>query len=415
MVASEHRPPRLYWIWLAGTGASALGTQMLVFGLVWHAALSGPGTAAAVLSAQVVPRVLLTLHGGALSDRVGALPVMAVANTVLCAVALTGAVVMSGTGPGAVAMIVIALALGTVDAVDIPASASVPKLLVSSTALGRAMAARQVLLHGSVLCGPPLGGAAITVLGLPSLYGAGAACYLVTVIVLCWVRSRARSASSTGPGRGLNRQVRQGVAVVFGTPLLRAVVLLTGAFAMFVIPFSPLVVPVVSAARGWDAVATGAAAGSFGAGMACVTALVLWRGTASRAGAVAAWGMITAAAGIAATAAAPGPAALCLMSLVVGLGTGVFSTHAGPLFLLACPREVVGRAQAVVTLAQWLPLLWANPLIGLIAQARSVTFLLVVWGAGAGVAGMAALFARPLRAAVPNHRARPPEHEGKTG
>jgi len=51
------------------------------------------------------------------------------------------------------------------------------------------------------------------------------------------------------------------VAVVFGTPLLRAVVLLTGAFAMFVIPFSPLLVPVVSAARGWDAVATGMAAG----------------------------------------------------------------------------------------------------------------------------------------------------------
>ncbi|WP_304455831.1 MFS transporter [Nocardiopsis sp. YSL2] len=413
MVVNAHRPPRLYWAWLAGTGVSALGTQMLVFGLVWHAALVSPGLAAAVLSAQVVPRVLLTLHGGALSDRLGALPVMVVANTILCVVALMGVVAMSAAAPGPIVMVVIALALGTVDAVDIPASASVPKLLVASTAMGRAMAARQVVLQGAVLCGPPLGGVAITVLGLPATYGAGTAGYLVLIIVLCFVRSRTRPMPSADAGQGLNRQVRQGVAVVFGTPLLRAVVLLTGAFAMFVIPFSPLLVPVVSAARGWGAVTTGTAAGAFGAGMACVTLVVLWRGAASRAGAVAVAGMLIAAVGVGAAAAAPGPVAFCLVSVLVGLGTGVFSTHVGPLFMVACPREAVGRAQAVVTLAQWLPLLWANPLIGLLAQTHSVTVLLVLWGAGAAAAGVAALFARPFRAAVLAQETRPPEHKGK--
>lgn len=415
MTESEHDLPRLYWVWLAGTGATALGTQMLVFGLVWHAALLSPGMAAAVLSAQVVPRVLLTLHGGALSDGVGALPVMVVANTILCVLAVTGAVVMSVVDPGPVIMVVIALALGTVDAVDIPASASVPKLLVASAAMGRAMAARQVVLQGAVLCGPPLGGVAITVLGLPATYGAGAAGYLVMVIVLCFVRSRTRPAPSTGSGQGLNRQVGQGVAVVFGTPLLRAVVLLTGAFAMFVIPFSPLLVPVVSAGRGWGVAATGMAAGAFGAGMACVTVVVLWRGAASRAGAAAVSGMIIAGVGVAAAASSPGPMVFCLVSLIVGLGTGVFSTHVGPLFMVACPRETVGRAQAVVILAQWLPLLLANPLIGLIAQTRSVTVLLVLWGAGAGAAGVAALFVRPFRAAVLVGETRQSDSERETG
>ncbi|WP_017602377.1 MFS transporter [Nocardiopsis lucentensis] len=415
MVASEHRPPRLYWAWLAGTGVSALGTQMLVFGLVWHAALVGPGMAAAVLSAQVVPRVLLTLHGGALGDRVGALPVMVGANTILCVVALTGVLVMSAADPGPLVMVVIALALGTVDAVDVPASGSVPKLLVASAAMGRATAARQIVLQGAVLCGPPLAGAAITVLGLPATYGAGAAGYLVMVIVLCFVRSRTRSAPRTGAGSSLNRQVAQGMAVVFGTPLLRAVVLLTGAFAMFVIPFCPLLVPVVSAARGWDASATGTAAGAFGAGMACVTAVVLWRGAAPRAGAAAVLGMITAGVGVAATAAASGPMVFCLVSLIVGLGTGVFSTHVGPLFMVACPREAIGRAQAVVTLAQWLPLLWANPLIGLTAQTHSVTVLLVLWGVGAGATGMAALGTRPFRVAVLARETRHPEREGEIG
>ncbi|NYE47515.1 MFS family permease [Spinactinospora alkalitolerans] len=128
---------------------------MLVFGLVWHAALVSPTLAATVLSAQVVPRVLLTLHGGALSDRIGAFRVMIAANTTLCALAATGAFAMMVTVPGANTLVVIAVALGAVDAFNIPASASVPKLLVDAHALGRAIAARQMLTQGAVLCGPP--------------------------------------------------------------------------------------------------------------------------------------------------------------------------------------------------------------------------------------------------------------------
>ncbi|WP_150245578.1 hypothetical protein [Nocardiopsis quinghaiensis] len=160
---------------------------------------------------------------------------------------------------------------------------------------------------------------------------------------------------------------------------------------------------------------TGTAAGAFGIGMACATAAVLWRGTAPRAGLAAAWGMITAGAGIAAAAAAPGATLFCLVSLIVGLGTGVFSTHAGPLFMAACPREAVGRAQAVVTLAQWLPLLWANPLIGVLAQTYPVTALLLLWGGGAGTAGTAALCARPFRTAILPRHTPEPEPERKTG
>ncbi len=73
---------------------------MLVFGLVWHAALVSPTLTATVLSAQVIPRVLLTLHGGALSDRIGAFPVMIGANMILCAVAATGAFAMMVTFQG---------------------------------------------------------------------------------------------------------------------------------------------------------------------------------------------------------------------------------------------------------------------------------------------------------------------------
>ncbi|GAA3740376.1 hypothetical protein HDA32_002636 [Spinactinospora alkalitolerans] len=188
--------------------------------------------------------------------------------------------------------------------------------------------------------------------------------------------------------------------MVFTTPLLRAIVLLTGAFAMFMVPFSPLLVPLVSTERGWDPLTTGMGAGAYGVGMACVTVCVLWRGAAERAGLSASVGMLTAGMAIAAAAAIPEPSVFWFSALVAGLGTGVFSTHVGPLFVAGSPREAIGRAQAVVTFAQWSPLLLANPLIGFLAQNHTAAAALVLWGAGAAAAGVAALCTHRFRVAV---------------
>ncbi|MGW8526818.1 hypothetical protein [Nocardiopsis sp. NPDC055824] len=129
----------------------------------------------------------------------------------------------------------------------------------------------------------------------------------------------------------------------------------------------------------------------------------------------AALGMVTAGAGIAVAAFAPGPVAFCLVSSLVGLGTGVFSTHVGPLFMAACPSGAVGRAHAVLTLAQWLPLLVANPVIGVLARAHPVSVLLLLWGAGACAAGAAALGTRAFRTAVLSGGTRRGEQEPETG
>ncbi|CAM3806624.1 MFS transporter [Nocardiopsis gilva] len=294
----------------------------------------------------------------------------------------------------------IAVALGTVDAFNIPASASVPKLLVDAHVLGRAMAARQILTQGAMLCGPPLGGAAIAIVGLSATFWAGAVSYLGMLVVLWRVRSKATLTVTAAQSATLSRQVGQGLLMVFTTPLLRAIVLLTGAFAMFIVPFSPPLVPLVSTERGWDAMTTGVAAGAYGVGMACVTVCVLWRGTAERAGLSASVGMLTAGMAIAATAAAPEPLVFWFSALVAGLGTGVFSTHVGPLFVAASPREAIGRVQAVVAFAQWLPLLLANPLIGFLAQRHTAAVALVLWGSGAAVAGVVALYTPRFRGAV---------------
>jgi hypothetical protein len=51
-------------------------------------------------------------------------------------------------------------------------------------------------------------------------------------------------------------------------------------------------------------------------------------------------------------------------SAIAGLGTGLFSTRIGPLVLRSAPEEFTSRMQAINVLAQALPLLATNNLLG---------------------------------------------------
>ena len=132
-------PPR-FWTWLAAAALAQLGTQALAFGTTWAAAGSGPGTAAVVLSATVLPRVVLALPGGAVADRVGAWRVLAAGYVAVLAVALALAVATHRAGPLPAVLVAAALALGVVDAATLPAAGALPRLLVPAAQLARVQA-----------------------------------------------------------------------------------------------------------------------------------------------------------------------------------------------------------------------------------------------------------------------------------
>ena len=69
-----------FWLWLAGAGLSLLGTQVLAFGMAWAAASLSGTLAGLVLTAIVLPRVLLLLVGGAVADRAGPFRVLLVGD-----------------------------------------------------------------------------------------------------------------------------------------------------------------------------------------------------------------------------------------------------------------------------------------------------------------------------------------------
>ncbi|TFV56157.1 hypothetical protein E4P41_16055 [Geodermatophilus sp. DF01-2] len=106
--------PGRFWTWLAAATLAHLGTQALAFATTWSAAAHGSGTAAAVLTATVLPRVALALPGGAVADRVGAWRVLVAGDAavlvLVLALVLAAAVVRSGPAPGV--LVAAALALG---------------------------------------------------------------------------------------------------------------------------------------------------------------------------------------------------------------------------------------------------------------------------------------------------------------
>ncbi|MET7507654.1 hypothetical protein [Streptomyces albidoflavus] len=68
--------PRPYLLWLAGILASLAGNAVFFFALGWAAGAHGGAVAGLVLSAVTLPRVLLLLVGGVVSDRFSARSVL---------------------------------------------------------------------------------------------------------------------------------------------------------------------------------------------------------------------------------------------------------------------------------------------------------------------------------------------------
>ncbi|WP_216592418.1 hypothetical protein [Verrucosispora sioxanthis] len=146
MAASGDRAmvPGTYWAWLGGTALSLVGVQAMAFAMAWAAAGQGARFAALVPTAIVLPRVLLLLVGGAVADRVGAWLVLIASNAAMIVVTVALAAAAWSTLDLRLPLLLTALAIGTVDAFQLPSSGSMPRRLVPPDVLARAMSARQL-------------------------------------------------------------------------------------------------------------------------------------------------------------------------------------------------------------------------------------------------------------------------------
>lgn len=239
---------RLVWF---GESISVLGDQFHMIALSWLVlGLTGSGLAlGAILVAAAIPRGIFLLLGGVLSDRISPRD-LALASNVLRAVVTT---IVAGLVLGAQVQIwQLALAgvvFGTVDAVFLPAINTLVPRLIPSDRLPAANALMQGTAQLMTTVGPAVAGIAIAVIGVGAAFAIDAVSFAIAAFALWLVRSgstpgRFESSPEAMPSEpsadvvtanppatepSVLASLVQGIRVVLGDPVMRAIVIVSTA------------------------------------------------------------------------------------------------------------------------------------------------------------------------------------------
>lgn len=239
-----------------GTQSSGIAYPLLVLAVTHSAADAG-----IVGFVRGVPRFLLAPAGGLMADRHRRRPLMIGADLVrFAAMGTLAALLVLGT-PAYWAIASVALVEGAAGAFFVPAQAGALRAVVPARQLPAASSAesgRQAVVQ---LVGPPLGGALFGLArALPFLVDAVS--YLLSTASLAAMRTPFEQPRQPDRQRP-SRQLREGLAFLWGQPFLRATTLLFG-LANFIVPGLLLALVVVGRRQGLSAGAISALVAAFG-------------------------------------------------------------------------------------------------------------------------------------------------------
>jgi MFS family permease len=212
---------RLLWI---GESISLLGDQFYMVALPWLVLqLTGSGIAVgAILAVAGIPRALLMLVGGVLTDRLSPRVLMLLSNgSRVVITALLTLLVITNTIQVWM-LFVFSLAFGVVDAFFHPAYMAMIPMIVEENNLG----AGNAMLQGTSLLvsavGPGIGGVLVKTFGTALSFFLDTLSFVVATLALL-VMNPAQIVKPVAKARpaGMIAEIREAVAYMFGDDLLR--------------------------------------------------------------------------------------------------------------------------------------------------------------------------------------------------
>jgi MFS transporter, DHA1 family, tetracycline resistance protein len=334
-------------------GAHAIAATLGTYAAGRHASLVELGVLLALYDGA---EVLLKPIFGALADRVGARPILLGG---LLAFAAASAVYVAAGQPDALAAT--RLAQGAAAAAFSPAASALVARLSPDRQHGRWFGSYGAWKGLGYTLGPLLGGALVTVGGFPLLY---ATLTGLALAVAGWAAATVPAAPPVPRARetllGLARRLRQPCFV-------QPTVALAAATAALSVGVGFL--PVRGATAGLSPLATGAAVSLLAASAALVQPRAgraydtgRLSGTAGTAG-----GLTLAAAGFAIAALLPGPAALSIAALTIGIGTGIITPLGFAALAAAAPPGRLGQTMGAAEVGRELGDAGGPLLVGAIA------------------------------------------------
>lgn len=341
---------------VAGETLSQLGASSFQIVLAWLVlAMSGSAaTLAGVLVAAAVPRGVLMLLGGAVTDRWSPRTVMLICHlgrglavAALTASAAFGALQISQ-------FLAVAVALGVADAFFWPASGSIVPSLVSMVQLARANAVTAVSEQVGGLAGPLLGALLLAVTTPAFALGFTALTFTVAAATVATAPRRGPILTTDGrsePVRALMHDLREGLAHARRDPKVRVVLLLVSAATLSYSGLFGVGLPALAQHYPNGSVVLGSMVSAWGLGQ--LTGAL----SASRTGLPRHWGRLIIAmtviegAVFAVLGLVPTFALAIVLLALLGFGVAYSTDVALPTFIQTqTPERLLGRVNSVINL-----------------------------------------------------------------
>ncbi len=389
--ALKHRNYRLYF---AGQVVSLVGTWMQHVAMSWLAyRLTGSVLVLGLVGfAGQIPILLLAPFGGVWSDRVDRRRLLIASQVAAMVQALVLAALTLLHMVAAWQLVLLALTLGAINAVDIPARQSLLVQLVDAREdLPNAIALNSMAMNGARLVGPSLAGVMVSWVGEGVCFLINAASYLTVLLALLAVRTAPRQVAPATSGSAL----KEGFAYAFGKRGIRSLLLLVAVVSFSATPYTVLMPVYAREIYGGDARTLGLLLGCAGGGALAGTIYLAARRSLD--GLVRVIGLAPVIAGLGLLVFAASRSLWLAVPALVAVGFGVISAVAsGNTLIQSRVRdELRGRVMSIFTMA----FLGVAPLgslaAGALASAIGAPWTLTFGGLCCVAAGLAFRRLRP--------------------
>lgn len=331
-----------------GNMVSSVAFPWFVLETTGSAAQTGLMTAVSTL-----PLVVMGLLGGSLIDRTGAKQ-MSVGSDVLSALTTASVPLLFLSGLLNYPLLLLIAFLGAV--LDSPGSTARQSILPDLIRRAgmqpeRANAIYQAIFRASILLGPPIGGALISLFGTANVLWFDAATFVVSALLIGMFVPARQAISQGGVGSGW-AELTSGVRFLWREPLLRALLAIFALVDLLANALLLVVVPVYAARIYNSSVAFGAMISSFGGGMLAGTVVfgIIGRQLSRRL--CIGGGLLLSAVAALLLLFLPALAQAVALLAIMGFGLGPGATLAMTIFQERTPAELRGRVFGARTAIQ---------------------------------------------------------------
>lgn len=374
------RPFAFLW---SGQTISQLGDNMYRFALVWWA-MNQTNSAletSVILFCSVLPMLLFVLIGGVAVDRWPRVPIMLASDSMRGIVVLIVAVLAQQGTLDIWHIYVASLVFGSVDAFFQPAFTALVPEITPEEVLPSANALATISQRTMGVIGPLLGASLVALVGTAGVFAINGLSFFLSALCLVPLLSLTRAPADPGPATSMLREVREGLAMVMGSPWLWITIsifalgnITSSAPFMIALPF--LVKETLNAEI--DAFGVARSMLSLGVVLGAIwlgRQQVIRRRGLTGYGAWLISGLVTLAIGM-----PIGVVGIAIASLIVGMTTGAFSLIWTNTLQQLVPRDMLGRVSSIDYLGSFLLLPIGYALVGWATDTLGAAAVFVIGG-----------------------------------